>query len=920
MVSVSSMTGMHLTQGSLRSNVQPFFAKMTDGGHFGHWFTDEYGLPAYEYTCDHVSDPKAAYTTTYGSSRDHWHQLGNDRLNILAHNDGTVEVMEGSRGPQWLVKRDTKRPFGFGGIVIIQCAGNGLSSWSDLYSTQKHATGMRRVFGTGYFRKVTNKNGLILDHVIFAPRSDDAVVLSELAIVNNSDSLKEFILRDYWGVNLRSIIGSLIYSDRKRVLFGPSRMLNVMGNVLKTAQYLIGFAPEQVRDSHSSRFAFQTRYTLDEGTVLLKPVYVGARPARGNPASANFYPESLFLSCLSDPSVRPQTSVKSLLAELHHTHCDDTLSRPLTRRDQPCLSLSLKTSLKPGESSRQSFLFGYASEEAVSDIVKRYRHNLSPIRESSLQFPLLSDCVTAWKEDLVDMKVADASYDWTSRETKWHSYYLRSSALYDEYFQNHFLPQGGAYYYLQGLQGAPRDMVLFSIAATYTAPDLARETLEYVMRMMTSDGKLAYMTQGYGMLGGALVHSRPSDLYLFLLWGLSEYVFATRDFDFLEKRIPFYPRSAGLESSVYVRILLALDYLLDRVGLGEHGLLRAGDGDWNDGISTMVRNRRRFLGEGESMFNSAFALYILPRIASLLTKRGERGRAQRLTATCESLKGACLDSWNGYWFYRGWDGTGLPIGNKSIFLEPLTWFLISGVLSEEQAKRVIHTVSHRLDETSTWGQFLVYPPYRTLAGYLERGCDVNGGTWPAMSALLAWGCSMYSREFAWQSLVKNSMQHHSQAYPNLWPGIWSGPDAFNASYSKRPGETYYNFATPTTDFPVMNLNLHATYLLALLKMMVEPDIEGISFPAGLPFAAFEVRTPVFEYAVGDSRIRGSYAIHSPDSIRLRILVPRRWRTERLRLTIDGSKVQYDTDGNIVWTVIDIPHSPGRFKFDLSMDY
>lgn len=79
---------------------------MEDGGNFGHWFEDEFGLPAEPYTCNHEVDPRATYFTTRGMSKDHWHQLGNDRLNLLAHNDGSVEVLDSSRGLQWLCRRD----------------------------------------------------------------------------------------------------------------------------------------------------------------------------------------------------------------------------------------------------------------------------------------------------------------------------------------------------------------------------------------------------------------------------------------------------------------------------------------------------------------------------------------------------------------------------------------------------------------------------------------------------------------------------------------------------------------------------------------------------------------------------------------------------------------------------------------------
>ena len=33
--------------------------KAYGSGHFGEWITDRFGLPAYRYTCDQLTDPKA---------------------------------------------------------------------------------------------------------------------------------------------------------------------------------------------------------------------------------------------------------------------------------------------------------------------------------------------------------------------------------------------------------------------------------------------------------------------------------------------------------------------------------------------------------------------------------------------------------------------------------------------------------------------------------------------------------------------------------------------------------------------------------------------------------------------------------------------------------------------------------------------
>src|SRR5271169_832469 len=57
-------------------------AKAFGSGYFGEWITDEFGLPAYRYTCNQITDPKAvtAVRKEWRAPTDQTHQLGNDRL------------------------------------------------------------------------------------------------------------------------------------------------------------------------------------------------------------------------------------------------------------------------------------------------------------------------------------------------------------------------------------------------------------------------------------------------------------------------------------------------------------------------------------------------------------------------------------------------------------------------------------------------------------------------------------------------------------------------------------------------------------------------------------------------------------------------------------------------------------------------
>jgi len=66
----------------------PAAADGSGSGVHGTWETERSGLPPYRYTMEQLQEPRAAYFTSRGQSRDHWHQLGNDAVTLTAHNGG----------------------------------------------------------------------------------------------------------------------------------------------------------------------------------------------------------------------------------------------------------------------------------------------------------------------------------------------------------------------------------------------------------------------------------------------------------------------------------------------------------------------------------------------------------------------------------------------------------------------------------------------------------------------------------------------------------------------------------------------------------------------------------------------------------------------------------------------------------------
>src|SRR5579885_2997998 len=150
-------------------------------GYFGEWIEDEFGLPAFHYTCDQVNDPKAKTEVNPGilSATEHIHQVGNDRITAIASNYGHVRVRQDEGAPKFLNDYDPERGAFAGGFGYLT---DGKSALSTFYSGGKN---FDRIFGIGYFRKMVAGNQYNIDQVIFAPFGDDPVLISQVTITNH---------------------------------------------------------------------------------------------------------------------------------------------------------------------------------------------------------------------------------------------------------------------------------------------------------------------------------------------------------------------------------------------------------------------------------------------------------------------------------------------------------------------------------------------------------------------------------------------------------------------------------------------------------------------------------------------------------------------------------------------------------------
>lgn len=129
---------------------------------FGHWFEDEFKLPAFKYTCDQLKEERGRWefsifdssTMNISSEREsrvHWHQVGNDRLVALATNEGYVQLFSMEGGAKWLNYYQPETKNYAGGFGYLKTKGKCINS---LYSDKSDDVEWERVFGMGYYKKV----------------------------------------------------------------------------------------------------------------------------------------------------------------------------------------------------------------------------------------------------------------------------------------------------------------------------------------------------------------------------------------------------------------------------------------------------------------------------------------------------------------------------------------------------------------------------------------------------------------------------------------------------------------------------------------------------------------------------------------------------------------------------------------------
>ncbi|MHA1373898.1 MAG: GH36-type glycosyl hydrolase domain-containing protein [Promethearchaeota archaeon] len=870
--------------------------KAFGSGYFGEWIEDKFGLPAYLYICDQINDPKAISPVNeiWRMKNDHSFQIGNDRLVAVVSNYGYMQVRQDEGGPKFLSDHDPQRNRFGGGFGY-------LTDGKVVLNTYYLGNGndFNRIYGVGYCRKKVKGDGLNIDQVIFAPFGDDPIMISSVSITNNRKTPANLRWVEYWDNNMYQFSYLAFMSALGKKDVGLTRkMRRELNDQTKSYARVIldglGIQAAKTSNKMAHEFSFENIRLFNS-----KPTFEDQNP-----------PSVFLVSMNGTPSGMSVDGAKFFGSG--GVNSPDGLKKPISfnlddNHDNSALLMEREFNLNPGEAKTLYFAYGYLPEGfELTSLINKYKARISDAWENSCE---------QWKNSAILMKIADEP--WVERESIWHNYYLRGAMTYDNFFKEHILSQGHVYQYLVGFQGAARDPLQHALPYILTKTGISKEILKYTLKEVQSDGEIPYGITGNGKL--MPVPFKPSDQELWLLWLASEYVLATRDVDFLDEEISMYPIHRSRVEKITVHEILARCYnhFTQVTGRGKHGLQRLSNGDWNDTviIGHIPSEKHEELRKvAESVLNSAMSIYCLEKYAEMLQYAEKGAMVDDVLNYAQSQRDAVKAQWTGTWFKRAWITEDIGwLGIDRLWLEPQPWAIIGNVPDQEQKKILVSAIDKFVRKPSKIGAMLHSKALNIES--MAKGVAANAGVWPSITGTLIWALSLIDGELAWDEWKKNTLAYHAESYPDIWYGIWSGPDTYNSELSKYPGQTIF---TPKrsngvkeqdvenleitglnwTDFPVMNLHPHAWPLYTLIHLIGAIFTkEGLEMKPVLPKQEYEFYSPILGFKKTKNGYSGWYSPLKEGSWRITLILSNKEIMNINNVSVNEKRGNYTTTKN-----------------------
>ncbi len=398
--------------------------------------------------------------------------------------------------------------------------------------------------------------------------------------------------------------------------------------------------------------------------------------------------------------------------------------------------VTVEVELQSGEEVQYSIILG-CTEEA--DNISKIKERFDSVEAIDKEY---QNTINSWRELVVkNMKLEDEYLSILA-----NGWLLYQTIVCRLFARSGFYQSGGAMGY--------RDQLQDTLALISTWPEKTRAQLILNSSKQFEQGDVLHWWHEHS---GAGIRTYFSDDYLWLPYVLSEYVTRTGDISVLDEETPYIEdkpmggrreaydiyRNIEKTDTVYEHAKKAIKYGLSRIN-EKTGILKIGDGDWNDGFSNI---------RGESVWLTFFMMNVLEKFIYLANLKFEFKLVNEYEDQIEKFKESILaNTWDTDHFVRAFfeDGTILGAYTNSeckVDLISQAWAVISMRKYDDVQDKLVkclETAERYLVDKKLGIVKLLYPAFNNTEknnpGYIRAyvpGIRENGGQYTHASVWFA---------------------------------------------------------------------------------------------------------------------------------------------------------------------------------------
>jgi len=480
--------------------------------------------------------------------------------------------------------------------------------------------------------------------------------------------------------------------------------------------------------------------------------------------------------------------------------CDNVLNY----NSNGCGALHTKFVLQPGESREFAFFLGQKNDKESSKILDTYS-DLSVIDKE------LDELKRYWHGKLANFRVNTPSKEFNVMINTWNAYQCFITFIWSRAASLIYCGLRNGYGY--------RDTVQDIQGIIHLDSAMAKDKIRFMLSAQVDHGGGLPLVKfdhnpghedtpddfSYVQATGHPAYRADDALWLFPT--VYKYMAETGDREFLDEVIPYANRDEG---TVYDHLKRAINFSMER--LSTHKMPAGLHADWNDCL--------RLGKKGESTFVALQLYYAMSIIRKFAVYKNDQEYIAYIDKVQKELKDTInKNCWEDDRFIRGFTEDGKVIGSKkdqeaSMWLNPQSWAVISGLATKEQAEKALESVYRELN--TKYGARLMAPSYvnhafnGALAILFNPSTKENGG--------------IFSQPQGWLILAEALMGHGNRAFEYFMKAC---PAAMNDKAEIRVMEPYVQGQfIESVDSPFEG-RAHVHWLTGTASTVMVGSVEGI---------------------------------------------------------------------------------------------